>query len=271
MLAVVIPARNEAARIEGVLRQALGLRPGLVVPVLNGCDDMTADIVRRFGDARIRPLHFREPLGVDVPRIAGARAALEAGATQVLFVDGDLEGKLQGRLTVLLQTARRQGLDLALADCYAGTAVPTHETVARRVYVARVALNEALGRPDLGAAIPSHGPAVVSRRLVESVPVASLAVPPLMQAQAARAGLKVGIGVAIPHKELGSAQRDREHRQRVAETIIGDCLQAICIAEGHPADRQGHLGYHVRRRFDLLGLEPPEGENACSVELNGVE
>jgi hypothetical protein len=271
MLAVVIPAKSEAARIYGVLRQALGLRARLVIPVLNGCTDMTAEIVRRVGDARIRPLTFREPLGVDVPRIAGARAALEAGATQVLFVDGDLEGRLQGRLTAMLMAARRQGLDLALADCYAGTVVPTHATVARQVYGARLALNEALGRLDLGAAIPSHGPVVVSRRLLESVPQASLGVPPLMQAQAIRAGLTVGIGVGIPHKELGSAERDREHRQKVAETIIGDCLQARSIAEGRPADREGHIGYHADRRFDLLGLEPPEGVKGRSLEVSRAE
>ncbi|HLN62791.1 MAG TPA: glycosyltransferase, partial [Symbiobacteriaceae bacterium] len=79
MLAVVIPARNEASRVQGVIRLALGLKPDLVIPVLNGCKDMTADLVKRVADPRVRPLHFQQALGLDVPRIAGARAALQAG------------------------------------------------------------------------------------------------------------------------------------------------------------------------------------------------
>ncbi|HEY3364688.1 MAG TPA: glycosyltransferase [Symbiobacteriaceae bacterium] len=258
MLAVVIPAKNEAGRIQTVMRQVLRLPVSLVFPVLNGCADDTLEIVQRLGDGRVRPLVFKESLGYDVPRIAGARAALNAGARQVLFVDADLAGPLHGRLTTLVEQARRRATDLSLSDCYAGTPVPYRDSAASKVYQARVALNRALGREDLDAAIPSHGPVVASRRLLERVPPAAVGVPPLMQALAIKAGLTVAVGVHIPHHELGSAQRDREHRLRIAETIIGDCLAAICLAEGCPADRQGHIGYHAERRFDLLGLEAPE-------------
>ena len=259
MLAVVIPARNEAARIQGVVRGALKIPADLVIPVLNGCTDMTHEMVRRIGNPRIRPLVFAEPLGLDVPRIAGARAALQAGAQGVLFVDGDLDGKIEGRLAILAAQVKKHGMDLALSDCYAGTPVPIRQSLARQVYIQRVALNEALHRPDLGAAISSHGPIAVSRRLLETIPLSSLGVPPLMQVHAVLAGLKVAVGICIPHQELGSTKRDREHRQRVAETIIGDCLQAKAVAEGRQGDRQGHVGYHRERRFDLLGMEPPEG------------
>jgi len=258
MWAVVLPARNEAGRIGSVLRQVLATQAGLIIPVLNGCQDMTAEVVRRTGDARVRPIHFKEALGFDVPRIAGARAALEAGAGAVLFVDADLAGKLQSRLQILVERVRRGASDLALSDCYAGTPIPFRQSAARSVYAARVRLNEALDRRDLGAAIPSHGPCAVSRRLLESLPQASVGVPPLMQAQAVRAGLRVEVGACIPHKELGSAGREREHRLKVAETIIGDCLMGICVAEGRAPDREGHTGYHTERRFDILGLEPPE-------------
>lgn len=263
MLAVVIPARNEAGRIQTVLRQALRLPVSLIIPILNGCEDMTLEVVQRQGDGRIRPLIYKEPLGYDVPRIAGAQAALDAGARQVLFLDADLAGPLQGRLATLLEASRRRAIDLALSDCYAGTSVPYRDSAASRVYQARLSLNTALGREDLGAAIPSHGPALVSRRLLEQVDPAALGVPPAMQALACKAGLNVAIGAHIPHRELGSAQREREHRLAIAETIIGDCLAAICMAEGRPVDRQGHVGYHDGRRFDLLGLKAPE---AAAVE-----
>lgn len=257
MLAVVIPAKDEAAAISGLLRDSLRLGAELVVPVLNGCTDMTAEIVRRNGDRRVRPVQFKEPLGYDVPRIAGARAALAAGASTILFVDGDLTGPLFGRLLELVESVRRGRLDLSLADCYVATEVPHRESAARDVYQARLGLNEALGRPDLGAAIPSHGPSVVSRRLLEQIPLATLGVPPLMQAHAIKAGLRVGLGTGMPHRELGSASRDRTHRLKIAQTIIGDCLQAVCFAEGRPADRQGQVGYHAERRFDLVGVEAP--------------
>lgn len=218
---------------------------------------MTAEVVRRLGEKRIHPIQFREPLGYDVPRIAGAQMALDMGARAVLFVDADLTGPIFGGLAALAERVRRGELDLALSDCYAETPVPNRESAAAAVYRMRLAMNQALSRSDLGPAIPSHGPTAVSRRLLETVPLASLGVPPLMQAYACLAGLKVGVAAALPHRSLGSAHREREHRRRIADTIIGDCLEGACLAEGAPADRQGHLGYHDGRRFDLVGLEAP--------------
>jgi len=259
VLAVVIPARNEGGRIGEVIRQVLRLPVGLVVPVLNGCSDMTPDVVLRVNDHRVRPLTFREPLGYDVPRIAGGRSALEAGALGVLFADGDLIGRIAGCLAELADAVRR-GWDLALCDCYLGTPVPYRESAAHDVYTARLALNAALGREDLGVAVASHGPVAVSRRLLQTVPLAAVGVPPLMQAQACRAGLKVAVSAALGHRDLGSAGRDREHRLRIAETLVGDCAQAACWVHGIPVDRGGHDGYHSGRRFDLLGLQAPELE-----------
>jgi glycosyltransferase involved in cell wall biosynthesis len=266
MLAVVIPARDEASRIQGVVRKALDLKADLIIPVVNGCKDMTADLVRRAKDSRVRPLYYKEPLGLDVPRIAGAMAALQAGARCVLFLDGDLQGRIGGRLEILCVRVRRGEADLSLSDCYAGTPIPIQRTLAREVYLARLQLNEALGRPDLGAAMPSHGPVAVSRRLLEQVPRSAIGVPPLMHAHAIKKGLRVEVGACIPHKELGSAPRDREHRRKVAETIMGDCQYAMAIAAGRRGDRGGHNGYHGDRRFDLLDLEPPEGRTAAVRE-----
>lgn len=257
MLAVVIPVRNEAQGLGNVLRMALALQAGWVIPVLNGCTDMSDEIVARHPDRRLAPLHFREPLGYDVPRIAGARHALELGALAVLFLDGDLTGHLDSVLHNLAARAKA-GADLALVDCYAGTATPYRDSAAAGVYQARLALNGALDRPDLGPAIPSHGPVVVSRRLLETVPHGTLGIPPLMQAHACRAGLRVEVGARVPHKELGSSRRGREHGLRIAETILGDCEMGRRLAQGERPDRAGHVGYHHERRFDLVGVAPPE-------------
>lgn len=258
MLAAVIPARNEAPRIQEALRHVLRLPVSLVVPVLNGCTDMTPELVRRVSDRRVQPLLFHEPLGYDVPRIAGARAALAAGALALLFVDGDLTGPIEPALTALIQQLRR-GADLVLTDCYHKTPTPTRESTAAQVYRARIALNTALDRRDLGPAIPSHGPVGVSRRLLEQVSAVSPGIPPLMQAEAVRSGLRVEVGAALAHHDLGSAERPKAHRAQIAETIIGDCIQALAAAEGRGPDRGGHDGYHTSRRFDLVGLEAPAG------------
>lgn len=258
MLAVVIPARDEAPRIQEVLRHLLRLPITLVIPVLNGCKDMTPELVGRVSDRRVQPLLFQEALGYDVPRIAGARAALTAGALGVLFVDGDLTGPIEPAVTSLIQRLRR-GADLVLTDCYHKTPVPTRTSTAQRVYQARLALNRALDRPDLGPAIPSHGPVGVSRRLLEQVSAVGPGIPPLMQAEAVRLGLQVEVGAALAHRDLGSAERPKAHRAQIAETIIGDCLQGVAAAEGRGSDRGGHDGYHSQRRFDLVGLEAPAG------------
>ncbi len=272
MLAVVVPAKDEASRIGDILRQVLRLSAGLIVPVINGSTDGTEAVVKRTVDCRIRPLIFSEALGYDVPRIAGAEAAINADALAVLFVDGDLSGRIEGCLTSLGDRVRR-GVDLALCDCYEGTEVPRHDSAASRVYHARTLLNRALNRPDLGAAIPSHGPVAVSRRLLETVSAVSIGVPPLMQAEAALAGLRIEVAARIPHAVLGSAQRDSEHRLHISETIIGDCLQGICLAQKERMDRRGHLGYHPKRRFDLVGLQasaaPAGGGTPPRRELPG--
>jgi len=268
LLAVVIPAKDEAGRIGETLRNVLRISAGLIVPVINGSTDGTEEVVKRTIDRRIRPLIFSDALGYDVPRIAGAEVARKANALAVLFVDGDLSGRIEACMTSLADRVRR-GADLALCDCYEGTEIPTGDSAASRVYHARTLLNRALGRRDLGAAIPSHGPVAVSRRLLETVTAVSIGVPPLMQAEAILAGLRVEVAARIPHVLLGSAKRDRDHRLAISETIIGDCLQGICLAQGEPPDRQGHQGYHTARRFDLLGLRAPGDPQGGGTEPEG--
>lgn len=258
MWAVVLPAKDEAARIGPLLQQLLRLPVGLIIPVINGCTDMTEGIVGRVEDPRVRPLFFAEPLGYDVPRIVGALYALQRNARAVVFVDADLTGRLDGLLVRLAQAVTEDRFDLALTDCYAETPIPYRESAAKRVYDGRLELNEALGRPDLGPAIPSHGPAAVSRRLIRELDPALLGVPPLCQAVAVKSGLKVGVAGRLPHRTLGSAPRPVEHQTKIAETILGDCCAGATWAKKGRPDRGGHDGYHPDRRFDLTGYEAPE-------------
>lgn len=264
---MVVPALDEENRIGGVLAQILKLRVDLVIPVINGSTDDTMEVVRRIDDPRIWPLFYPEPLGLDVPRCAGARLAVQKGAKAVLFVDGDLKGDLGSTLWELL-AAVQFGVDLALMDCYLHTERPRPSSVAGQVYAARLELNRLLRRPDLGVAMPSHGPSSMSRRLLERVPLWTLGMPPVLHALAAKEGLRVEVAARLPHRSLGSAPREPLYRKQVAHTIIGDCIaaQAACNGEGLTR-RQGALefvGLHDERRWDLLGLKPRLGRTAAA-------
>ncbi|OAT82974.1 glycosyltransferase family 2 protein [Desulfotomaculum copahuensis] len=257
MLAAVIPVKNEAAVIQKVLRRVLSLPVDLVIPVLNGCTDASREKVAELHERRIKPLFFHQALGIDVPRAVGARQACRAGARAVLFVDGDMSGDLDALLSRLAEAVTGGRADLALTDCYPPEAAAGLSELASHLLAVRLSLNRELGLAGvLGSSSPSHGPHAVSRTFLERVPLRELAVPPAALALAAREGLTVRVAAAAPHSRLGSPWRDAVHSRLIAETIIGDCLEALCVYEGRPRSRakDGHLfmGYHPARRFDLL-------------------
>ncbi|MEW5761821.1 MAG: glycosyltransferase family A protein [Bacillota bacterium] len=264
MLVAVVPARNEARTIGRVVDGLLALGVDLVIPVVNGSTDATAEEVAARAGPRVAPVFFTAPLGVDVPRAVGALCARAAGATCVLFVDGDMGGEVGPTLADLVR-AVEGGADLALTDCY------PHGWPAEPLAVAllrvRKLLNRAVGRPDLGAASPSHGPHAVSARFLARIPLPELAVPPAALALAARGGLKVVVGAALPHALLGSPPRGEAHTCLIAETIVGDCLEAWRVFRGQKRSRtwrgRTYIGYHRDRRWDLLSSFDPATWCAC--------
>lgn len=88
MVAVIIPAKNEAARIGNVLRAAARARlADEVIVVSDGSVDDTARIARLFQGVRV----------VELPRNIGKGGAMCAGvkatnADVIAFVDADLQG-----------------------------------------------------------------------------------------------------------------------------------------------------------------------------------
>lgn len=258
MLAAVVPAQNEIVTIKKVIDVILAAGAALVIPVVNGSADGTAAAVRSRTGARVAPVFFDEPLGVDVPRAVGALCAREAGAGCVLFADGDMGGDIRPALVALVDAVQR-GADLALTDCYPH-AYP-REPLAVKLLRVRALLNRAIGRPELGAASPSHGPHAVSARFLARIPAPELAVPPVALALAAREGLRIAVGAAIPHSLLGSPVRSEEHAYRIAETIVGDCIEAYRVFRGQKRSRtwggRTYVGYHRHRRRDLLASFDP--------------
>lgn len=254
MIVAVVPARNEAASVKGVAVAALRAGADRVLVVDNGSTDATARCARSLGRNDIKVLEFRVPLGHDVPRAVGTALALKEGAKTVLFLDGDMSGKITPILVDLLDSSRK-GLDLALCQC-----LPVRveaEGLARTVLAFRRLLNVELGIHNrILVATPSHGPHVASRRLLEGIPLRDIAVPPVFLARAALGGFRVGIGTVVAHRKLGSPDRSEEHGEKIGETIIGDCIEALCLVKGRARTREWagkeYLGYAPERRWDLL-------------------
>ncbi|HEX3015273.1 MAG TPA: glycosyltransferase family 2 protein [Desulfobacteria bacterium] len=254
MYAAVVPARNEAGRIGKVIAGLLLLPFNAIIPVINGCVDSTLQEILHIKDQRVMPIYFREPLGIDIPRAIGACYALYLGCQGSIFVDGDMTGNFQPHLGELLK-ALEQGIDLALVNCY--PYITNRQKLTNMVLYFRGRLNRELGLfKDLGLASPTHGPHGISRKLLETIDLPSVAVPPMVLAQAKKNRLTIKVVTSIPHDLLSSPVRERGHAHKVAHTIIGDCLQALSFAKCDDVSRAygKHLfnGYHSQRRFDLL-------------------
>ena len=98
----------------------------------------------------------------------------------------------------------------------------------------------------------------MSRRLLEAIPLREIAIPPVVMALARQAKLRLDVATTIPHYRLGSSIKNQIHTNKIIDTIVGDCLEAIAVFRGEARTRQWqnttYLGYHSERRFDLLDL-----------------
>lgn len=256
MFAAVVPVRNEEKSLKKTLATIQAIPCDLIVPVINGSIDDSCNIVLRFCSPRIFPIFFKEALGIDVPRAVGARAARDKGAAAVVFIDGDMTGDIGENIEELLHKIK-SGCDMALTDCYPGENETGLSPLAASVMQIRRELNRELGLENtIGGASPSHGPHAVSRRLLLTVPLRELAVPPVSLGLAVKNSLQVGIGTSVPHKALGSPEKGPLHSELIAKTIIGDCLEALCVFRGEKRSRSlgpvNYHGYHILRRWDLL-------------------
>ncbi len=255
MIVAVVPAQNEENRIGIVLHQLLNIGIDRIIVVLNGSNDSTLRDIEQLKSNRIEIIHFQESLGIDVPRAVGAKYACKSGASYVLFVDGDLVGNIGYELKRLKENCLKQKMDLALTNCYPTAPQPCYLT--RIILYFRQLLNQKTGLLNrIGFSTPSHGPHMISRRLLEAIPYKEFAVPPVEMVLALKQGFTISIGVEIPHSQLGSSIKNSKHSQMIAQTIAGDCLEAICVYRGMPRNRSYHgidyIGYHDHRRWDLL-------------------
>lgn len=251
----VIPARNEADRIASAIRtvRQAGIRQ--IVVVVNGCHDHTRQVVKSLQHEDLTVLTFQDALGIDVPRAIGAAYALHKGARHVLFYDGDLIGPHRDELSRMVESAERFQIDLGLSDIYGTTFDPNQ--FRDLLFKLRRELNNRLGlEARIGISNPAHGPHIVSRKLLEALPLQDLAKPPLVLAHAAQTGLHIDTLSHIPQAKLGSAHKGPTHFERIRDTILGDLLEALALVQGRPKSREHrglyYDGYDSERRLDLL-------------------
>lgn len=257
MITMVVPARNEAGRIATVLQNLGTLPVDHIIVVANGSKDATMREILQLRLPKLQIIYFNECLGIDVPRAIGAKVALSLGSDVIAFVDGDMVGTFNENLMELVDGVLLKHMDVALTNCYPSP--PRHIERYNPTFQWRLNLNKELGlEKKVGLATPAHGPHAVSRRLLETIPFRELAIPPVVLALARVHKLKIDVATTIPHYRLGSSIKNQIHTNKIIDTIVGDCLEAIALFHNQSRTRQWqnttYTGYHSERRFDLLEL-----------------
>jgi glycosyltransferase involved in cell wall biosynthesis len=259
MFAAIVPVFNEESRVGRLLGRLVALPAITEIYVIeNGSNRSTKSEVQEAyhkNKNKIKVIHFREPLGIDVPRAVGAKLAYDSKAEYAFFVDGDLVGEITHELSHALSQTALKRPDLALIDCY--PQAPARELCNEPLFFFRRLLNTELGLYDrIRIASPSHGPHLVSRRMLSLVPWQDFCIPPTLLAYAVAYHMRTEIIGTIPHIRLGSQIKNSTHSQLIVDTIAGDCLEALCMAKHVPRERvyegKTYSGYHGQRRFDLL-------------------
>lgn len=227
-MSVIVPVMNEVRTIAAVVREARRTHPGTeVIAVVNGSTDGSAAAA---GQAGARVIVYPEPLGHDVGRAVGARAAR---GDILLFIDGDM--MIRHDVLRSYVAAIEAGADVALND-YHG---PTGTRQVHGVVLAKHALNAALGRRDLGGASMTAVPHAVSRRALAVIGADALAVPPLAHAKAVVAGLNIRLARRVPVGRLNPPRRARERRRPLEPLIVGDHLEALAWLSEQVSPRGG--------------------------------
>ncbi|MDQ0495407.1 glycosyltransferase family 2 protein [Paenibacillus brasilensis] len=217
--AAVVSACNEESTIDRALSELEKLPLKDIIVVLNGCTDGTRSIVAKHHPG-VTLVNLPDRLGHDVGRAVGARMTQ---ADIVLFVDGDLPIPASDLLPFL--QAVDQGTDVALNDL--GKHLPPY---ARQDSVTRCKgfLNRILRRPDLGASSLTAVPHALSRRVLDLLGPAVLAVPPKAHAMAVLYGMMVTAVHAVDVLKTNRKRTFNTGKGNVMEQlIVGDHAEAL--------------------------------------------
>lgn len=255
MIHTIIPVKNEEKKIASTLEMVLKTYSDKIIVVLNGCEDDSQKVVENYCHEKVDYIYFNKSLGIDIPRVIGAQLAIRDNTEGIVFVDGDMNGRIEKHINKIIVSLKEKRIDMALTNCY-----PTLDRISAMASILlyyRKLLNNGLGLFNkIGYSIPSHGPHGVSRRLLENIALKELAIPPVSLALAVKNNLHVDVATTIPAALLPTTTRDEFHALQISKTIIGDCIEAMEVFLDKKRTRSlngyTYMGYHKNRRFDLL-------------------
>lgn len=240
-LAAIVTVYNEASTIRGVLEQLQRLPMKEIILVVNGSTDNSFSIARQCPLATI--IHYPNSVGHDVGRSIGAKLVT---ADMVLFIDGDIPIKA-GQLAPFIR-AMDGGVDVALNDM-----TPFIGQFAHRdgVTMMKQFLNMIHGRPDLKTNSMTAIPHMLSRKAIEQIGTAHLAVPPKAQSLAIQLNLTIcapaSIDVITGNK---LTKLNTGVSNPVSKLILGDHLEALHTVITSSASRL-HYKDEIRKRSAL--------------------
>lgn len=255
MIYAVVPAMNEEKNISSVIRMLLDCSIDKIIVVVNGCTDSTYKVVSSLNDSKIKIAYFDKPLGIDIPRAVGAKIARESNCDGAVFIDGDMSKDISNGICEITKSIKDNAIDLALSDCYYNYNIKSD--LAKYILAFRKQLNIELGIFDgIGVSTPSHGPHGVSKKLLQSIHPKEFAIPPVILSMGVIYNLNIRVVTQFRHESLESKLKSYNHAEEIAKTIIGDCIEALCVYRGEFRNRgygtKQYLGLHKGRRFDIL-------------------
>lgn len=226
-VAIVVVVMNEERSIDSIVRQLERLPLHELVFVVNGSTDASLSRIRSSRRAIV--IHDSVALGHDVGRAVGARMT---ASDIVLFIDADIP--IEAEQLISFVHKADSGMDVVLNNLfpYIGKFADRDE-----VSIVKEFLNRSAEREDLTINSLTAVPHALTRRAIQIIGTANLAIPPKAQAIALQAGLKVGIGGSIDvikrnrlrHSNTGTGNP-------MARLIIGDHLEALgwAMKSQHP-------------------------------------
>ncbi|WP_433746817.1 glycosyltransferase family 2 protein [Paenibacillus amylolyticus] len=221
--AAIVCACNEEHTLGQVLLQLKRLPLTDIIVVLNGTtDDSLKQVLKQPG---LTVVYEPDRAGHDVGRALGAKMT---DAESVLFVDGDMVVSAEELAPFLF--AVDGGQDVALNNLTSLLPAFAGQDEVSRI---KAYLNRTLGRADLGSNSMTAVPHALSRRMIQTVKPASLAVPPKAQSLAIQHGMNVS---APSQVDVIRSNRLRPGNtgsgNDVAKLIIGDHLEALATLLG---------------------------------------
>ncbi|TCM98961.1 glycosyl transferase family 2 [Paenibacillus sp. BK033] len=243
-VAAVVMAMNEELSIMSTIQELERMPLHEIIVVVNGSTDASLMMARTSGKAII--LHYNEALGHDVGRAIGAKITT---SDIVLFLDADIPVAAEQLLSFVKATNR--GLDVALNDLsgYVGVFSDWDEITIMKYF-----LNRSNRRDDLKINSMTAVPHALSRRAIEIIGSANLAVPPKAQAIALQRGLRMGMGGSINVFKKNRHRKDNVGANNpVSQLIMGDHLEALGWAMREESPRLKYTD-HLRKRERAKGV-----------------